>query len=164
MKIEIVTLIFIFILFITSIKLAIDYTTLADKFSSMNKQIKNINDMITMIKKSIENMSKPNNNDYIYVEISEIISNPSSYIGKRIAVIGTLHFISTIPEIKLPYNAIISSDKEQIGVLISSKIYDNTKVIIKGILVKGYQVKLGKNGWIKEKKIYYIIAIEIKKI
>ena len=163
MKIETITLIFIFILFISSIELTINYTILTNKFSSMNKQIRNINETITIIKKFIESMNTPNNN-YIYVEIAEIISNPFPYIGKRIAVIGTLHFISTIPEIKLPYNAIISSDKEQIGVLISSKIYDNTKVVIKGILVKGYQEKLGKNGWIKEKEIYYIIAIEIKKI
>jgi len=163
MKIEIITLIFILILFITSIELAINYTALTGKFSIIDRQIRSINETMTMIKKSIENMSKTSNN-YIYVEISEIISNPSLYIGKRIVVIGTLHYISTIPEIKLPYNAIISSDGKQIGVLTSSKIYDNVKIIVKGIFTKGYQEKLGKEGWIKDKEVYYIIAIEIKKI
>lgn len=96
--------------------------------------------------------------------ISELISNPKIYENKLISIIGEFHYIVTIPELKLPYNAIVISNKNQIGVLTNFKIKEGSKVLIIGIFTKGFQEKLSESGWIKDKEVYYIIALKIIEI
>jgi hypothetical protein len=93
--------------------------------------------------------------------ISELISNPKIYENKLISITGEFHYIVTIPELKLPYNAVVTSNKNQIGVLTNLKIKEGSKVLIIGIFTKGFQEKLSESGWIKDKEVYYITALKI---
>jgi hypothetical protein len=96
--------------------------------------------------------------------ISELISNPKIYENKLISITGEFHYIVTIPELKLPYNAVVTSNKNQIGVLTNLKIKEGSKVLIIGIFTKGFQEKLSESGWIKDKEVYYITALKIIEI
>ncbi|MEM2553786.1 MAG: hypothetical protein QXW69_00690 [Nitrososphaerota archaeon] len=96
--------------------------------------------------------------------ISELISNPKIYENKLISITGEFHYIVTIPELKLPYNAVVASSKHQIGVLTNFKIKEGSKVLIIGIFTKGFQEKLSESGWIKDKEVYYIMALKIIEI
>jgi len=93
--------------------------------------------------------------------ISELISNPKIYENKLISITGEFHYIVTIPELKLPYNAVVTSNKNQIGVLTNLKIKEGSRVLIIGIFTKGFQEKLSESGWIKDKEVYYITALKI---
>ena len=96
--------------------------------------------------------------------ISELISNPKIYENKLISITGEFHYIVTIPELKLPYNAVVTSNKNQIGVLTNLKIKEGSEVLIIGIFTKGFQEKLSESGWIKDKEVYYITALKIIEI
>jgi hypothetical protein len=96
--------------------------------------------------------------------ISELISNPKIYENKLISITGEFHYIVTIPELKLPYNAVVTSNKNQIGILTNLKIKEGSKVLIIGIFTKGFQEKLSESGWIKDKEVYYITALKIIEI
>jgi len=96
--------------------------------------------------------------------ISELVFNPKIYENKLVSITGEFHYIVTIPELKLPYNAVVISNKHQIGVLTNLKIKEGSKVLIIGIFTKGFQEKLSESGWIKDKEVYYITALKIIEI
>jgi len=99
-----------------------------------------------------------------YLNLSEIVLNSSLYEGKNLTTVGELHYIVTIPEIRMPFNAVLTSGKFQIGILTSTKVKEGARVLVKGKLVKGYVERLGTNGWVKDKEVYYIIATEVKEL
>lgn len=123
------------------------------------------------IKTAAENMNRTSisktpiaSGEYMYVSIPELNANPSYYENKKIAVAGEFHYIATIPEIRLPYNAVVVANNSQIGVLTTLSVREGAKVVVEGILLKGYRERLGESGWIKDGEAYYILAYKIEQI
>ena len=82
-----------------------------------------------------------------------------------VTVRGRIHRIVTIPEIRLPYNAVIDTGTCHIGVFIGQGLEDlkeGSEVTIVGIVKKGYVEKLSDEGWVKSKEVYFIVAKEIR--
>lgn len=133
-------------------------TEIANLKTNQNKIIELINNLNSSLK-------TPKSNDPILVNLSKLVKNPEKYQGKLIAVIGELHMIASIPEVRYPFNAILTDKSSQIGVEISNSIpYKGVKVMVIGWLNQGTIEKLGKNGWTPSGKTWYIIAAEIHKI
>jgi hypothetical protein len=100
----------------------------------------------------------------IYVNVSELLESPEAYEGKMIAVLGEFHNVATIPEIKLPYNAVLADGKYQIGVSTSQSVSEGSSVIVEGLFVKGTIKKLGSSGWVDSGSVWYIEAVRLRRI
>ncbi|MEM3466001.1 MAG: hypothetical protein QXU11_06505 [Thermoproteota archaeon] len=77
---------------------------------------------------------------------------------------GEIHNIVTVPEIRLPYNAVISFNNQNFGVSTSLRFKEGSKVIVKGIVTRGFHERLTGSGWKRDKEVYYIIVTEIEEI
>ena len=140
--------------------------SLSSEISGMKAQIGRINESLGSVKAFIEKVNKTSSSsdEYTCVAVSEVVSNPSRYENRRIVVVGEFHHIATIPEIRLPYNAVVASNNSQIGVSTTLNVREGARVRVEGVLVKGYQERLGENGWVREREVYYIVAIRIEQI
>jgi len=98
------------------------------------------------------------------VSLTQVVQNISFYEGKVITTSGEIHFIASAPEVKMPFNAVLTSGGSQIGVLTPAHIREGSKVVVKGRLVKGYVEYLSANGWVKDGEVFYILAEEIHEI
>ncbi|MFN3805238.1 MAG: hypothetical protein ACK4SY_09295 [Pyrobaculum sp.] len=91
-------------------------------------------------------------------------SSSERHIGMPIAVVGEIHTLVTIPEVRYPYNAVLTIGGQTVGVYTTQRYREGAKVVVIGYLAKGYVEQLTERGWQKTKEVHYIHALEIKEI
>lgn len=131
--------------------------------SELKERVNSLNNTLTIVYKTVTLFNKTSEAN-AFIKVSELNSNPASYEGKLVVVAGEIHGIVTVPEIRLPHNAVIVSKDQSFGVLTSMKFKEGSKVIVKGIVAKGFQEYLTGGQWEKGKEVYYIVAVEIEEI
>ena len=83
----------------------------------------------------------PRSNRYTRVTLSELESDPESWLGKRVCVSGTLRCgLMYIPEAIPPYNCVLSSFNNTESVGVQTRVYneyDDRNVTVFGIFTQG---------------------------
>jgi len=131
--------------------------------SELRNRFNDLNNTLTIVYKTVALLNRTGETS-IFVEVPELNSNPASYEGKFVIAVGEIHGIVTVPEIRLPYNAVIASGNQSFGVLTSIRFKEGNKVVVKGIITKGFQEYLTVSGWEKSREVYYIVAVEIEEV
>jgi hypothetical protein len=154
---------------ITVFWIATSVSSVAEELRKLREEQNKTSNEIAELRSELAELANKTaySNNPILVDVSELTSNPTAYQGKLLTVIGEFHSIVTVPEIKLPYNAVIVSESSQIGVDIEpSKAVglEGSKVLVTGFLMQGTKKELGSEGWVDAGSVRYIEAIEAKKI
>ncbi|MDW8033846.1 MAG: hypothetical protein RMI79_02670 [Nitrososphaerota archaeon] len=131
--------------------------------SELRDRVNSLNSTLTIVYRTVILLNRTGETN-AFIEIQELNLNPAFYEGKLVIVVGEIHGIVTIPEIRLPYNAIISSKSHSFGVLTNMGFKEGSKVIVRGIVAKGFQEYLTGSGWKRGGEVYYIVAVEIEGI
>ena len=109
-----------------------------------------------------DNLSNEFKNEKQESMITNSCLSLKKHLNHVVTVTGRVHYIIAMPEIKLPYNAVIDTGTCHIGVLINQRVEEGSKITITGIVRKGYIEKLSNNEWVKIKEVYFIVAVQIK--
>lgn len=139
------------------------YYSMLNAFSELKDRLNGLNNTLAIIYKSIEMSNKSSGADS-FIQVYVLNSNPEAYVGKLVVTVGEIHSIVTVPEIRLPYNAVIVFKNQNFGVSTSLRFKEGGKVIVKGIVTRGFQERLTGSGWERDKEVYYIIVTEIEEI